>query len=302
MAAVSTESRTNILPISIFTWAVVLLVSDLPDAIWQSIAGAPPVWLIWVKFSLLAVILLVSLAWKPIQTVRPYFFLLLVLLAALEGMSWIMGTPAYQQWEEQVGWMMAMAGFQALKLAVTVIMIATLLVMHRGWKDFFFTVGRLGEAVRTRRVGKNSNRPALTWWILSIALGMVIAPLTLLFFGMAGLPSVSAVAGAAPIFPMVLLFALTNAFSEETQFRAALLGDAQNIVGSGQAIWLTATFFGFAHYFGGAPAGVPGVLIAGALGALFAWCMLGSKSIFSSWFIHFCQNVIIYAFWAINSV
>jgi len=107
---------------------------------------------------------------------------------------------------------------------------------------------------------------------------------------------------ALPYFPAALLFAATNAFSEEMQFRASLLSDLQKAIGPDQAIWLTATFFGFAHYFGGAPAGIPGVLIAGLLGALFAKCMLGSKGIVVPWFIHFCQNAVIYAFWAIGYV
>ncbi len=67
-------------------------------------------------------------------------------------------------------------------------------------------------------------------------------------------------------------------------------------------IWFSAAFFGFAHYFGGAPAGVPGALITGFLGALFAKCMLGSKGIMVPWFIQFCQNTVIYAFWAIGAV
>ncbi len=302
MAAISIESRTRSLPVGIFTWVVVLLVSDLPDAIWQAVNGTSPAWLFWAKVCLLGVILLVSLAWKPIQIIRPFFFLLLVLLLALEGMGWVMGTSAYRQWEEQAGWMAAMAGFQALKLAVSAIMILALLLIGRRWKDFFYAVGRIGEPVKASQAEGNTNRQALTWWILSIILGLIIAPLTLFFFGMGGFPSIDTVTQAAPIFPAVLLFALINAFSEETQFRAALLGDAQKITGPGQAIWLTAAFFGFAHYFGGAPAGIPGVLITGALGALFAWCMLGSKSIFPAWFIHFCQNVVIYAFWAFAAV
>jgi len=96
--------------------------------------------------------------------------------------------------------------------------------------------------------------------------------------------------------------AIFPAFAEEMQFRASLLGDSQKVVGPARAIWLTATFFGFAHYFGGAPAGIPGGLITGLLGALFARYMLGSKGIVVPWFIHFCQNAVIYAFWAIGAV
>ncbi len=101
--------------LSLFTWAIVLLVSDLPNAIWQAMLGEPPAWLFWVKIGFLGVLILISLVWKPIQDVRPYFFLLLVLMLALWGMNWLRGTSAYSQWENKVNWVIAMAGFQLLK-------------------------------------------------------------------------------------------------------------------------------------------------------------------------------------------
>ncbi len=54
---------------------------------------------------------------------------------------------------------------------------------------------------------------------------LCIAPLTLLFFGLGNLPTSSILIKALPYFPAALLFAATNAFSEEMQFRASLLGD-----------------------------------------------------------------------------
>ncbi|OGN88735.1 MAG: hypothetical protein A2Y88_13175 [Chloroflexi bacterium RBG_13_48_10] len=288
--------------LSLFTWIVVLLVSDLPNAIWQSLCGTPPAWLFWIKIGLLLTIILISLAWKPIQIVRPYFILLLVLMLALWGMSWLMGTAAYLQWQNQVGWVAAMAGFQLLKLAVAFIMIMVLLLMGRRRKEFFLTRGELGAPIKPSKAeAKPGNRP-ISWGILGLILGFCIMPLTLLFFGSADLPFVDLLVRALPLIPVAFLFAGTNAFAEEMQYRASLLGDLQKIVGADQAIWLSATFFGFAHYFGGAPAGIPGVLIAGLLGALFARCMLGSKGIVVPWFIHFCQNAVIFTFWAIGSV
>ena len=300
MDAYPTKSTSASL--SLFTWGVVLLVSDLPNAIWQALAGEPPAWLFWVKIGLLLAIILVSLAWKPIEIVRPYFILLLVLMLSLQGMSWVMGTDTYSQWQDRIGWVVAMTGFQLLKMSVTFIMIATLLLMGRHWKEFFFSRGQLSKPIRATVPGEQASTRSMTWGMLGLILGLCIAPLTLLFFGLGNLPSTEVLAKALPFLPVALVFAATNAFSEETQYRAALLGDAQKIVGQSQAIWLTATFFGFAHYFGGAPAGIPGVMIAGLLGALFASCMLGSKGIVVPWFIHFCQNAIIFTFWAISAV
>jgi membrane protease YdiL (CAAX protease family) len=288
--------------LSLFTWIIVLLASDLPNAIWQALLGEPPPWLFWAKVGLLLTLILISLAWKPIRIVRSYFFLLTVLMLALRGMDWLRSTDLYGLWENRVNWVVAMAGFQLLKLAVVFIMIIVLLLIGRRWKDFFLTRGQLDAPVKTIKGEKNTGKRPISWGLLALILGICIAPLTLLFFGLGNLPTSSILLKALPYFPAALLFAATNAFSEEMQFRASLLGDLQKVIGPDQAIWLTATFFGFAHYFGGAPAGIPGGLVAGLLGALFAKCMLGSKGVAVSWFIHFCQNAIIYAFWAIGSV
>lgn len=294
--------RSNATRLSLFAWMIVLLVSDLPNAIWQAVLGAPLAWLFWAKIILLFALILASLGWRPLQPIRSYLFLLLVLMLALWGMNWLRGTSGYKDWERSVNWVIAMAGFQLLKLVVAVLMIVVLLLIGRRWKDFFFTRGGLTAPIRSTNSKGATGKRSISWGILGLILGLCIAPLTLLFFGLGNLPSASIFAKALPYFPAALLFAATNAFAEEVQFRAGLLGDLQNALGANQAIWLTAAFFGFAHYFGGAPSGIPGVLITGLLGALFAKCMLGSKSIAVPWFVHFCQNAVIYAFWAIGSV
>ncbi len=294
------KSKTNSL--SILTWIVVLLVSDLPNAIWQAVLGEPPAWIFWAKIGLLLALVIAGMLWKPLQTVRTYLFLLLVLMLALWGMNWLSGTSSYLRWEQSVSWVIAMAGYQLLKLAVVLVMVAVLLLLGRRWKEFYLTPGQLRAPIKLTKSEEKPGKRSLSWRVLGLILGLCIAPLTLLFFGAGNLPTSSILIKALPYFPAALLFAATNAFAEEMQFRASLLGDLQKVVGPDQAIGLTAAFFGLAHYFGGSPAGIPGVLIAGMLGALFAKCMLGSKGISVPWFIHFCQNAVIYAFWAIGAV
>jgi len=296
------NQHSSPLELILFTWLVVLLVSDLPEAIWQALAGVPPAWLLWVKFGLLAVIIVSSLSWKLIRPVRSYFTLLLVLLLAYYGMNLLRSSAPYLQWEQQIGWVWGMVAFQALKLAVAFIMIAALLLMGRRPKDFFLTPGQLNIPVRAASTGDDRKKPSITWGGLGLILGICILPLTLLFFAIGNLPAAEVLVKALPFFPAAVLFAITNAFSEEMQFRAALLGDLQAAFGDDHAIWMTAAFFGLFHYFSGPPSGIPGVLVTGLLGALFAKCMLGSKGIAVPWFIHFCQNAVIYAFSAISSV
>jgi membrane protease YdiL (CAAX protease family) len=223
-------------------------------------------------------------------------------MLALWGVSWLRETAAYKQWEAGANWVVAMAAFQAQKFAVALIMVVVLLVVGRRMRDFFFTPGQLNAPIKALNPSKPQARRLISWRTLGLLLGLCIAPLTLLVFGVGNLPSASALSKALPFLPAALIFAATNAFSEETQYRAALLGDLHRLFGDEQAIWMTAIFFGFAHYFGGAPSGVPGVLITGLLGALFAKCMLDSKGILVPWFIHFCQNSVIYAFWAFGAM
>lgn len=285
-----------------FVWVVVLLLSDLTNAVWQAVLGEPPAWLFWIKVGLLITLILIGLVWKPLQPVRTYFILMLALMLSLWGMNWLHGTASYAQWEHGVGWLIGMAGYQLLKLAVVLIMVIVLLLLGRRWKDFFLTPGQLGASIKPPNGKENSGKRSLSWGILGLILGVCIAPLTLLFIGIGNLPTSSALTRALPYFPVALLLAATNAFAEEMQFRASLIGELQKVIGPDQSIWLTAAFFGFAHYFGGTPAGMPGVLIAGLLGGLFAKCMLGSKGIVVPWFIHFCQNAVIYALLTIGTV
>ncbi len=299
MATSLSVLKSKFSALSLFTWLIVIVVSDLPNAVWQAGLGEPPAELFWVKIGLLLTVVLAGLAWKPLRPARTFFFLLLVLMLALWGMNWLRATPGYTHWEQSTNWVIAMAGYQGLKLVVVLMMVAVLLLLGKRGKEFFMAPGQLRAQISS---GGKSSQHSLSWGGLGLILGLIIAPLTLLFFGLGNLPNSAVLVKALPYFPAALVFAASNAFAEEMQFRASLLGDLQTVVGADQAIWLTAAFFGLAHYFGGSPSGIPGVLIAGFLGALFANCMLGSKGIIVPWFIHFCQNAVIYAFWAIGSV
>ncbi len=73
--------------LSAIAWLVVLLVSALPDALWQGLGGTPPGWLFWLKAGFLAAVILLSLVWRRLQPLQTYFILLLVLSIALWSMD-----------------------------------------------------------------------------------------------------------------------------------------------------------------------------------------------------------------------
>jgi len=163
MATYLSIPKSKTINLSIFTWIVVLLVSDLPNAIWQAVLGEPPAWLFWLKIGLLLALVAAGMLWKPLHTVSTYFFLLLVLMLALWGMNWLRGTSSYLQWEQSVNWVIAMAGYQLLKLAVVLVMVAVLLLLGRRWKEFYLTPGQLRASIKPIKGDEKQGTRSLSW-------------------------------------------------------------------------------------------------------------------------------------------
>lgn len=96
-----------------------------------------------------------------------------------------------------------------------------------------------------------------------------------------------------PLGVMVIIFALTNSFIEETIFRLSFVTVVANEKLKPEvAQILAAITFGLVHYFG-TPSGIPGVLMAGFIGWFLAKSMNETKGFFWAWLIHFLQDVVI---------
>ncbi len=282
----SPQSTANIVSFSstIIAWIVVLLVSALPDAIWQALSGATPTWLFWVKVGGLFAIIFLGYVWKQLYYLRPFFFLLLILVAGGKALTFWGMTPSYVARGEQGGLLLRMAQFEGSRLLLTAAMVAALLVMGKQRQDFFLVKGNLKK-----------------WMRPGIILALSIMVLTFLFFDY-DLPSVATLIKALPLMPAALLFAMLAAFDEEMRFRATLLPHLDAVVGKNHSIMITAFFFGMGHYFGGVPSGIEGFFIAGALGWLYATMMLETRGIFMPWLNHFLTNVPTFIFWAVSSI
>ncbi len=286
--------------LSIVAWLVVLLVSDLPNAFWAQLGEVPPTWLFWVKVAFLAGAIVLSLAWKRIRLLRNYFILLLVLMLALWVMNQLMATPKFMLWQREAGWFLARSGLEVLKVGVTATMVAALLLLGKRRPDFFLAKGDLkAEVEPVRWLGITRDH----WSRFGPVLALILVLATLLFFGLTGgFSSLNALSRGWPLLLAALVFGVVNAFNEEMQYRAPLLGPLEAALGKQQAIWLTAVFFGFSHYLSGSPSGVPGVLITTLLGFFFAKAMLETRGLGWGWFIHALQNAVIFAFEALSAI
>lgn len=296
--AESAPSRRNVL---IAAWTVTLLVSTLPNILWQELIGPLPGWFLLAKVALLAGAIALGFLWDPARPLRAYFTLFLALTIAEESARRLGRTELWQGWfgGAGAGFSAEMLSTQLLRLIAALVMIAALLILGYRRREFFLVRGELDAPVeRVRWLGIDG---AERWIRLGSILSLVISLGTLAFLVIAGHPSLGALALALPLLPAVLLFAAMNAFSEEMSYRAAFLAPLHGVAGKDQSLLLTAAFFGLGHYYG-VPYGVIGVIMAGFLGWLLGKAMLETRGFFWPWFIHFLQDVLIFAFIGIGSV
>jgi hypothetical protein len=281
-------------------WAVTLLASALPDALWNQLAGPTPPWLFWAKVVLLAAAIVVGWAWPLLWPLRPYFSLLGVNLLVWRALPWVRALPFWARWEGQSSWTAGMLGIQLLKAAAAALTVVVLLLLVRRRQDAFLVRGQLAaQAEPVRWVGMRDPTP----WT---ALGPIVAVAGALAMGgalaLSSWPSGTTLGRALSLLPVALLLSATNAASEELSYRSSLLAPLHSVVGKGQATALTAVFFGLAHYAGGVPlAALPTVLMTGFLGWWMAKAMLETKGFFWPWLIHLVNDIPVFFFLALGA-
>jgi membrane protease YdiL (CAAX protease family) len=191
-----------------------------------------------------------------------------------------------------------MLGTQLLRILVAFIMLVVMLVVKRRFVNFYLVKGDL--AAEAAPIPVLMTRPS-SWKKLGIILSVCVTGGTLLFLILAGRPSLESLVAALPMVPMILLLAAMNAFSEEMNYRATILGASRDVISGSQSVMLAAVFFGIGHYYG-VPYGIVGVVMAWFLGWLLGKAMIETKGFCWAWFIHFLQDVAIFSFMAIGSV
>lgn len=95
------------------------------------------------------------------------------------------------------------------------------------------------------------------------------------------------------LIPLVLFFAITNAWSEEIFSRFVIVAGLSGKINPSSICWISAIIFGLPHFFG-TPSGFFGVIMSGLLGWFLAKSVLETKGLGWALFIHFLQDVVIF--------
>ncbi|MBN2550259.1 MAG: CPBP family intramembrane metalloprotease [Anaerolineales bacterium] len=244
--------------------------------------------------------LALTFLWPAIRPLRPFFGLFIVLLSAqFLAFTWIDQLPAIQRLLKNPSFAVSMLTELTLKLAITLVVIVFLFILKKDRHAFFLARGDL--AAPTGPVKWLGIKPGERWNITGRNFAFFISLGTLAFLVIAARPPLDAVLMMLPLLPAVLLAAAMNAFYEEISYKASFLAVLEDVVGKPQALALMAAFFGIFHFYG-IPYGVIGVALASFLGWFLGKSMLETRGLFWAWFIHFLQDVLIFAFLAIGMV
>lgn len=293
--------RSDQRPVVVAAWLVTLVASTLPDAIWNQLAGHAPSGLFWGKAALLASLIVAGCAWKRMSPLRPYFILLLIHVLMWATVPWVRAGTFWSRWEGRVPWAAGMLGIQLLKAGVAVLTIMALLLVMRRMSDAFLVKGHVeANAEPVRWIGLKDEP---SWKVLGPIVAVAGGVIMLVALAATRQPATTTLVRAVPLLPAAVLLAALNAFNEEVSFRSSLLAPLHRVVGKGPAMAITAVFFGLAHYSGGVPlAALPTILMVAFLGWWMGKSMLETKGFFWAWFIHFVNDIPVFAFLAMGSV
>jgi hypothetical protein len=280
--------------LTILAWFITILVSSLPDIVLDKLTGGVPAWLAYPKMGLLLSLGLVAFFWKPLRPLRNFFIVMFVFfgLAALRpqvNFTW----PALQALFGRSAFDMRMQAEQVGKLAVSLGMIATLLMLGYKRHEFFLARGNLRAPIEpVPALGFPKPDP---WPRFGLQWGFYIAAALAVVQYFVIRPGSQVWLRLLPVVPAILFYAALNAFNEEITYRAPMLATLEPVGGSRQALWMSAYFFGIAHYFG-----TPGGIIGGMLSIFMGWIlgkgMLETRGFFWTWWIHFLSDVAIFIF------
>lgn len=280
-------------------WAGMLVVSSLPDILWDSLTGQVPAWLDWAKLISITAFLGLALVWKKLRPLWQYACILLVFYLTYVVTQWIGNSLWWQSrfGGEAVSFTLGFLGIYILDSVIAVSILVTLWFMKRNRKSFFITRGELNAPIRpVRWLGIREGESWRTFgWIFAIVAALAVMIPTVLVLK----PTTETILKASALLPSVILFAAINAFNEEVYYRVSLFSTLPEVIGRSQAQLINITLFGLAHYLYGSPPGLIGFSMTGFLAFLIGKSMLETKGFAWPWFIHFMPDVIVFFSYAL---
>jgi len=226
-----------------------------------------------------------------------------LLIIALLRLGWSVIAPALGDWPpvqslmNNLDWGPKMFVTRLLNVAGALLMLTTFVGRHVTRDDLFLRIGKLNAPVKPERI--LWFRSPLRWWHLGPLIIVIFATAMTAFLFSHLRADFWLLSQHWQLLPWAVATAALNAANEEFQFRCVPLAHLRHVLPLGEAVWLTAVFFGLAHYFG-QPSGWLGVLMATVAGFIWAKSMVETRGVALAFGIHMVQDVLIFYFLAMS--
>jgi len=289
------ERQEAYAPIILIAWLGTLLLSRLPQILLSELGLIfPSDWSVWWWIIMGAMLLAFTFLWATVRPLRGYFLILTMIYIFTVLLSLLQATSLWVSWfGPERTWL---AIFFGDRLGVVLLALALACVLSlRGQtrQDYFLTFGDV-------------NAPAagmhLRWVIAGPLIALVISALTTTAILATNPSAALTLDKVTPLLPAVVVLALMNAFGEELAYRATPLSQLWQVVGKGQAIWMTALWFGLGHYYGGISFGAIGAIFFTFVAVLFGKAMIETKGLALPVFMHLLGDIVLYIILAVGSL
>ena len=282
------------------SWTLIVLLSTVPDILFSEITGKVPSWLVYGKMGLSLAAILAAIVFKPI---RPLWRLGVIMIAYygfnLLRPQFDFTRPWLQKLFGATAFDVRMQAEQIGKLAMTLAMIAVMLLVGLKRHDFFLVAGGLRNNIRpVKLLGFPKAEP---WPKFGLIYGFGIAIVLGIVQYLQLRPDGSLFIKVLPMLPSVIFYAALNSFNEEMFLRAPIIAVTEPHSGTLNAMWMSAFFFGIAHYFG-VPGGLFGALASIFMGWILSKAMVETRGLFWPFIIHILSDIVIFAFIAMSLV
>ena len=171
----SEHPNTRSLPLAPLAWATMLLVSILPNIIFQEIFSLNTTSLIWFKIGLLVIFTVISMIWQPIRPLRNYFIILLAIFFLEDIVSRVTTLSFWQNWfgAADAAFTTSMFGTQLKRFIVAMLIILVLFLLLYKRKDFFLVLGQVDAPVKPVKLPGFPNKDS--WKSLVVSLPFISA-------------------------------------------------------------------------------------------------------------------------------
>jgi membrane protease YdiL (CAAX protease family) len=279
-------------------WAAVIACT-VPDIIWRE-SGQPRSFLLAVIVSLaIALTGIAVLAFPRVRGLARFLFA----LAAID-FAWSYLAPALadtnfiRSLSADASWGARLFLTRMMTLSGAILAVPTLIGSGFTRRDLFLCRGDLAAPAQPIPFLGLSKPVPWTWFGPAVILVFALALAPFLYFSL--YPDFTDGTRILQAVPWILAVAALNAASEEFQFRNLIVAHLRTLFRPGEAVLLSAAFFGLEHYFGH-PSGTTGVAMAGFAGWIWARSLIETRGSFWAFVTHMAQDILILTFVAVRT-